>query len=222
MQSKDEPVPPRRFDRLHVTLMVLLAVVVTAVLTVWLVKVYVFPDEFEPVTLSAGESRTLEDKLSRLEATPQRRRAANETPALQPEAYSEAGASREIAFTERELNALLANNTDLARKLAIDLSDDLLSVKLLLPMDEDFPVLGGKTLKVHAGVELAFHDGRPVVVLKGVSVMGVPLPNAWQGNLKNIDLVREFGQQGGFWAAFADGVESMRVENGRLDIRLKE
>ncbi len=222
MQSRDEPVPPRRFDRLHVILMVLLAVVVTAVLTVWLVKAYVFPDEFEPVTLSAGESRTLEDKLSRLEATPQRRRAANETPALQPEAYSEAGASREIAFTERELNALLANNTDLARKLAIDLSDDLLSVKLLLPMDEDFPVLGGKTLKVHAGVELAFHDDRPVVVLKGVSVMGVPLPNAWLGNLKNIDLVREFGQQGGFWAAFADGVESMRVENGRLDIRLKE
>ncbi len=220
IEPTEHPPRPRRFDHLHVVLMVLLAIIIGAVVSVWVLTVYVFPDEFKPVVLSAEESQVLNAKLSHLESA--QGTASDAVPTLQPEAYSEAGANRNIALTEKELNALLANNTDLARKLAIDLSSDLLSVKLLLPLDEDFPVLGGKTLKVKAGVELAFNNDRPVVVLKGVSVMGVPIPNAWLGNMKNIDLVKEFGQQGGFWAAFADGVDSIRVEDGRLRIRLKE
>ncbi len=150
IEPTEHPPQPRRFDRLHVVLMVLLAIIIGAVISVWVLTVYVFPDEFKPVILSAEENQVLDAKLSRLETTPGR---AGATLPLQPEAYSEVGASRDIALTEKELNALLANNTDLARKLAIDLSSDLLSVKLLLPLDEDFPVLGGKTLKVKAGVD---------------------------------------------------------------------
>ncbi len=146
----------------------------------------------------------------------------SDDPFLKPEPYSEAGASREVAFTEREINALLAKNTDLARKLAIDLSDDLVSAKLLIPLDEDFPVLGGKTLRVNAGVEMTYKDRRPVIVLKGVSVFGVPIPNAWLGNLKNVDLAAEFGRDQGFWKTFADGVKTIQVSNGRLLIILKE
>ena len=101
--------------------------------------------------------------------------------------------------------ALPARYTDLARKLAIDLSDDLVSAKLLLPVDEDFPIMGGRILKVRAGAELAYRNGKPVVVLRGVSIMGVPIPNAWLGGLKNVDLVSEFGDAG-FWKAFSDGV----------------
>jgi hypothetical protein len=141
---------------------------------------------------------------------------------LKPERYSEAGAKREVSFNERELNALLAKNTDLARKLAIDLSADLVSAKLLVPMDPDFPVLGGKTLRFNAGLEMAYVNGQPRVVLKGVSVMGVPVPSAWLGGLKNVDLVTEFGASPGFWKSFAEGVEDIRVEDGRIKIKLKE
>ena len=59
-------------------------------------------------------------------------------------------------------------------------------------------------------------------VLKGVSLMGVPIPGAWLGGLKNVDLVQEFGDAQGFWKGFADGVEDIRVEEGALRIRLKE
>jgi hypothetical protein len=45
---------------------------------------------------------------------------------------------------------------------------------------------------------------------------------AWLGNLKNIDLVQEFGSDKGFWQAFADGVEEIEVEEGELRIKLKE
>ena len=95
------------------------------------------------------------------------------------------------------------------------------SERLLVPVDPDFPILGGKTLRVSAGVEMAFREARPVVVLRGVSVMGIPIPNAWLGGLKHIDLVSEFGGQRGFWKGFADGVDNIRVEEGRLRVELK-
>jgi hypothetical protein len=71
-------------------------------------------------------------------------------------------------------------------------------------------------------VELAYREGRPVVIIKGVSIWGVPVPNAWLGNVKNIDLVGEFGADRGFWKSFADGVQNIRVEDGQLRVQLKE
>ncbi len=107
-------------------------------------------------------------------------------------------------------------------KLVVDFSNDLVSVKLLIPVDPDFPIMGGKTLKVKAGAELAFRWGRLVVILRGISVMGVPLPNAWLGGLKNIDLVEVFGAEPGFWKGFSDGVAAIEVREGSLLILLKE
>ncbi len=231
---------PHRRDRpgvgpAGVALIVLVTIVVTLAGSYWFLKTYVFAREFQPVHLSAKEEQKLDHKLRLLgyqpDGTPAR--PARRSPAgrpqdydaqgvLIPQPYSEQGAKREISFNERELNALLAHNTDLARRLAIDLSRDLISAKLLLPMDPDFPVLGGKTLRLNAGVEMAYLHGRPVVVLKGISIMGVPLPNAWLGGLKNVDLVSEFGASPGFWKAFADGVEDIRVEDGRVKVKLKE
>ena len=59
-------------------------------------------------------------------------------------------------------------------------------------------------------------------MLKGVSVMGVPIPNAWLGGIKNVDLITEFGTDPGFWQAFSEGVEDIRVEDGRIKVKLKE
>ena len=203
----------------HVLLIVLATIAVTVGVTWWVLTSYLFVKEFRPVQLKAAEEQVLNAKL---------RAIGYEVPehdadgALKPEAYSEAGASREVSFSERELNAMLAKNTDLARKLAIDLSDDLVSAKLLVPLEPEFPVLGGKTLRVNAGVELAYRESRPIVILKGVSLMGVPIPNAWLGNLKNVDLVNEFGADQGFWKTFAEGVDNIRVEEGRMKVELKE
>jgi hypothetical protein len=211
-----------------IVLLVVVVAILASAATVWVITHYVFPREFSPVQLSEKEQRVLDAKLERVEATtlrPPRQagpdNAAPTTP-LEPERYSEAGAKREVAFTERELNALLARNTDLARKVAIDLSQDMASAKLLIPLDPDFPILGGKTLKVTAGLELRYADQRPVVALTGVSVWGVPIPNAWLGGLKHVDLVGEFGGQEGFWKSFAAGIEYVEVTDGQVIVKLKE
>lgn len=211
----EQPVK-KRFDTLHVVLFIILAIVVTSLITVWMVRTYIFPSEFKPVALSHKEEIVLDRKLERLGLSDN-----SASGKLEPERYSEEGAKREVTFSERELNAMLAKNTDLADKLAIDLSDDLVSAKLLIQLDEDFPIMAGKTLKLKTGVELAYRNGKPVVILKGVSVMGVPIPNSWLGNLKNIDLVKEYGGDKGFWKSFSNGVDQLSVEEGRLVLKLK-
>ena len=206
---------------------ILITILMSVGVTVWIINSYIFPKRFNPVVLTQKEVRVLDKKLrffsgfgSSTHSTDTSTKSQKESK-LTPEKYSE-GKNREVVLTERELNSLLNNNTDLSDKLAIDLSKDLLSVKLLIPLDQDLPAIGGKTIKVLAGMELTFENSHPIVILKGVSVMGVPVPNAWLGGLKNIDLIQEYGQDEGFWKAFSDGVEEMRVEEGRFKIKLKE
>ena len=208
-------------------------VIFTVLATIFVARAWLFPEPFRPTVLSQKEEQQLAVKLQHFEnlgpkhalaETPPVEKTGEQTGGgmLKSEPYSEKGASREINLTEREINGLLANNTDLAKKLVLDLSNDLISAKLLLPVDPDFPILGGKTLKVRAGAELAYKEASPVIKLKGISIMGVPIPNAWLGGLKNIDLVNEFGTDVGFWKVFADGVEAIKVQEGSVRIKLKE
>lgn len=200
----------------------LITVIISVVATVLVFNYYLFPKQLEPVELSQREESTLNQKLKRFGLPTLPSDTDTDSNALEPEPYSEVGAKREITFSEKELNAMLAKNTDLANKVAIDLTDNLASAKMIIPLDPDFPILGGKTLKAKAGAELAYANGRPIVILKGVSIWGVPIPNAWLGNLKNVDLVKEFGGDEGFWKSFSDGVENIHVEEGQLKIKLKE
>jgi hypothetical protein len=226
----------KRFGCLQVFGLIVLAVIITSGVTILVFKTYFFPSEFKPVTLNPHEEQILNAKIEKLDSIggdvnlhrkdtlkkPSKADRFDSSAALKPEPYSEKSIKREIIFTERELNALLAKNTDLARKLAIDLSDDLVSAKLLVPVDEDFPILGGKILRVRTGVAFTYDKGKPVVILKGITIMGVPMPNAWLGGIKNIDLVKEFGADKGFWKTFSDGVEDIKIKEGHLKIKLKE
>lgn len=214
----------------HVLLIILFTIVISVAGTYWVLKTYFFATTFTPVTLNAKEKKTLQAKLHALGYESDLSSRINKKESdeidkmgfLKPEPYSEENAPREIRFTERELNALLAKNTDLAQKFAIDLADNLVSAKLLIPLQEDFPVLGGKTLRFNAGIGMAYQFDKPVIVLKGVSIMGIPIPNAWLGGLKNIDLVSEFGVDPGFWKSFSEGVEEIQVTDGQIHIKLKK
>jgi hypothetical protein len=251
----------RGFSGLQVTGIVLAVIAVTVLVTFFVLRSWLFPPPFEPVTLSGLEQQQLDRKLGILsnvvhyasdkteqgtepsppsfdtaqqENTLPDKQSVKETvePAehhsperqekLEPEAYNEDAGAREIQLNEREINAILAKNTDLADKVAIDLAKDLVSAKILIPLDPDFPVLGGKTLKVKAGLELIYGEEGPVVKIRGISLMGVPLPNAWMGGLKNIDLVKEYGQEDGFWHTLIQGLDSLTIEEGHLRIVLKE
>jgi hypothetical protein len=216
INPEEQKSPKKRLSGIKLFFLVIGVAVVTSILTVWLGTLYFFPKKFKPVEFSRSESQALADKIDRLDPSSQPPKG------LTPEKYTENAESRHITFSERELNALLAKNTDLAEKLAIDLSDNLASARIIIPLDPDLPILGGKTLKLNAGLELRYEDAKPVVMLRGISLWGAPLPNSWIGGIKNVDLVKEFGGDSGFWKSFSEGIEYVRVEDGKLSLQLKE
>ncbi|MFO7809518.1 hypothetical protein [Guyparkeria sp.] len=232
------PEPKRGIGCLGVSLIVVGTMIVTLVLGAVVVRYFLFPNQFEPVELNATEQQTLDDKLATIgiysdQSPPRAGDRFSSKPEefdqqgrLKPEPYREKDTPREVQFDERELNAIIARDPEMARRLAIDLSEDLVSVKLLVPLPPDFPLMGGQTLRLNAGAEVRQvptpEGSRLAVIVTGVSLWGVPLPNTWIGGLKGVDLVAEFGGEPGFWQSLAEGVESVDVEEGWLVFRLAE
>jgi len=221
--SVQSAVVKKGFSGLQVFGLIILTFIVTALIGWWGVRTYIFPAQLDPVELSQQEQVELERKLTQLgfesqgiTIDEQGREAAVPTP------YSENLAERNVTLTERELNSLLAGDGNLANNVAIDLDNDMASIVALIPISEDSPIMSGRTVRLRGGVEIAYRSGQPVVILKGVSVMGVPIPNAWLGDLKNVDLAQEFGGTDGFWSSFSRGVEEIRIHDGKLQINLKE
>lgn len=215
------------FRGVHVFWIVIGTILLTAALTFWALRTYIYAKDFKPVELNNKEQTVLQGKLRALGYDPDPEPSAEpgtETDQqwLRAERYKEIQSRGSLSFSERELNSLLTKNPDLAKRVAVDLSDDMVSARILVPVDPDFPLLGGKTLRVSTGVEMAYHGGRPQIILKGVSIMGVPIPNSWLGGLKNVDLIGEFGDDQGFWSGFAQGVEDIQVQDGQLSIKLKQ
>ena len=224
------PAVKRGFSGPQVLGFVVLAILLSVGLTYWWVRSYLYAADFKPVALSASEQAALDSKLRQVGLDPKALMPAATRGAdpvdkdgrLIPERYTEDPSKRNIRLNERELNAMVASNAELARRFAIDLSDNLASAKVLIPVDPDMPFLGGKTLRVSTGLELNFQHDQPVVILRGVSIMGVPIPNAWLGNLKNVDLIKQFGTEPGFWQGFAAGIKSVAIKEDELRIELKE
>ena len=232
-------------------LIILATMLVTAGLTFFVIRTYIFPSPMTPVTLNAKEEQKLDQKLTQLgwqvdssasrSAThtsnaPNNRNSINDssvnvssvndnpindTGELTPQAYREYDADRQVSFSEKEVNAMIGRNPDFAQRVAIDFSDNLASATMLIPIPNDFPVMAGEILRVNTGLDIRLDaNRRPVVALVGVSLMGVPIPNAWLGNMKNVNLVSEFGDRG-FWNTFADGVEDVQIRDGELYIKLR-
>jgi hypothetical protein len=202
--------------RLSVVIAILaLTVVLTVVMTLFVAKFWLFQPAMDPVDLSPQEKTELETKLQILQT-------ASDQESVSPERYSEQSADRVIYFTQRELNAMIASEPDLARRAAVHLSEDMISANFLVTLPQDLPVLGGKTVKVSAGLRVAYSQGRPSIIIEGVSLMGIPVPSAWLGGLKGRDLVQYEGQGGDLWQAFGRGIADLQVEDGRLKVELSD
>lgn len=231
MAPSTHQTPPQtfRFSGFQILVLVGLIILVTILLTAWWMNKNIYAAPYTPTALTNSERQTLNSKMARL--TEGRYQSDNSgkavfahsaTAPLEPESYREDDSKREIHLSEKELNALIANDSETAKHMAIDLAKDLVSVKLLVPMAQDFPVLGGKTLQVHVGVVLKYINDKPVVAIRGISLGGIPIPQSWWGDIKNMNLIEQFGHEGEFWDQFAKGVENIDIQEGQLRVKLKE
>lgn len=184
--------------------------------------------EPDAVTLNTEEKAVLEAKLQALTPRarePETSRAPepadpiidldDEAEPLVPELYEETDGARELRFTERELNALIARDPDLAGRVAVRLTPGQVSTRVRVDVPADVPLIGGRVLNVRSGVRFETGDRQIRARLVGLSVAGIPLPDAWLGGLKGEDLLalEPFQQLRG-------GIESIEVRDGELALQL--
>jgi len=100
----------KRFGCLQVLGLVAIVVIITAGVSILVFKTYFFPSEFKPVNLNFQEEKVLAEKFENLGSIHKSSKSGRfgSTSTIEPESYSEEGIKREIRFTERELNGLLA------------------------------------------------------------------------------------------------------------------
>jgi hypothetical protein len=155
----------------------------------------------KPVALSAGELSAVEQKVAGMAGAP----------GYQPGA-------REIILSERELNGLLHHNTSLGETLQLELASGAVHARIRADLDPALPLVGGRRLNARARFLVADDTPRPSLVLDDFTLWGVSLPNAWLGGIKGRDLLGDLlGHADGGGLA---GVEALRIEPGRLVIRL--
>ncbi|MGB6135867.1 MAG: arginine N-succinyltransferase, partial [Shewanella sp.] len=119
-------------------LIILATMLVTAGLTFFVIRTYIFPSAMTPVTLNTKEEQQLDHKLTQLgwqvdssaRAPSNSTNSINDNPIndngeLTPQAYREYDAERQVTFSEKEVNAMIGRNPDFAKRVAIDFSNNL-------------------------------------------------------------------------------------------------
>ncbi|MFN2342639.1 MAG: hypothetical protein ABR542_04720 [Desulfonatronovibrio sp.] len=220
MKDSNPDSKPRSLSLKAVAGIVFLAIFISVVATLLVVRIWFFPSSINPVDLNEQEKVVLNAKLGALKS--QNTADENNVSKPSPGAYTERSQDRILYFTQRELNAMIARNPDLARKVSIHLSDRLISATMIVTLPVDFPVFGGRTVRISSGLHVDYQQGKPVITVEGVSIMGVPVPGAWLGGIKGRDLTAFYAEDEGFWSAFAQGVNDLKIEDGRLRVELAE
>lgn len=198
---------------LIVTGIVLTCCLLTAVGTVWWVKRNLYASPLRPVELSQTEQAALNEKLARLELV-------EETAAAQP--MPETEDPRTISLTAKEINAFLADQ-GIGEQVKLDLSRNRIAANFLLPIDKDAPLFAGTTLRIRVALSALMNEaGKLVVKVDDVSLGGIPLPNAWIGDIKGLDLVTgDIGSDPSV-QRFVAGIKNFQLEDGRMRIELNE
>lgn len=216
-----QPVPARK-PGLSIGRLVLILVGVfvlgcgiAAATTVWWVKRNIYASPIQPVHLTAKEQESLEAKLHVLETSA--------APAAQP-AASPGEQERTLVITPKEINAYLASR-DLGDRIQVQLAQDTISATVLLPVppDSGLPLVSGTTIRVGLTLNARMDDAKKVAVeVRDVRVGGLPMPNAWLGNVKGLNLAGENLENDPAMKQFFSGIQSLKIGPEGLRVVLAE
>jgi len=217
LSSATPALPKRSFWRhpLGITLGVLLGLagVATAAAGIWW-KSNFDPAPFTPVSLTTQEQAAFDQKLAAFPVG---------TPAAAPAPPVTDLANRTLVITEREVNAWLAKN-ELGEHVQVRFKNGKITGALLLDIPQDFPVLAGQRIKASLGLT-AHLDGTSrhlALVVDEVTVAGMPLPNAWVGDIKGVNLMDDPARMDPAVENFLRGIRQFEIQDGLVVVRLHE
>ncbi|MGJ8678095.1 MAG: hypothetical protein ACSHX0_11300 [Akkermansiaceae bacterium] len=182
--------------------LVIVAIIVAIILLI--VGLYFwFNRPIQPVVLSDGEQRVLDQKIE-----------------LAEERNYEKGA-KVLVLTEREVNALFHENTGMGAEVKFEFANDAVHARVVKDLDPDFPILGGKKLKARARFMMTDENDNPAIILDDLTVWGISLPNAWLADLKGQNLISNLGIDSNK-SQIGKGIQNIEVKNGEIMIELAE
>ena len=203
-------------------LAVLLIIFATIAITLWWLQ-----RPIKPVVLTPKEKTVVDQKLSYVEKSEPpagRGNPLSPTNMLGPEAADRpyVPGAKEIRLTEREINGLLNQNTDLGKSVRIEFARDAVNAYVVVPIPQDFPIAGGRMFRARGRFRISIgNGGTPYAILEDVSVFGISLPKAWLGGIKGENLLGDAVGRGGRRPVLR-GIKSLSVEPGALVLELED
>ncbi len=182
--------------------------------TAWWVKHNVYASAMQPVMLTAGEQTAFDGKLKTLESGATAPAAAPVDPEV---------AKRTLNLSEREINAFFAQQ-GLGEQVKVELTSGGVSATVLMPVDKDVPFVGGTTVRFKVSLGAKIDASKQFAMsVQDVSVGGVPLPNAWLGNMKGSNLLANanLGNDPAV-KGFLAGIRDFEIQDGNVRVVLNE
>lgn len=184
-----------------------------AAATAWWVKRNIYASPLLPVSLTQQEKQAFDEKVSAISGSPadgksNEQRAAEE--------------KRTLTLSDKEINAFL-NEKGIGDRVKVELSEGGVQATALVPVDKEVPVFGGKTIRL--AVALAGNmgaDRQPAFRIADVSVGGVPVPNAWLGDLKGVNLLASSIESDPLVKRFLAGIREFEFKKGTIRVLLNE
>ena len=140
------------------------------------------------------------------------------------QAVREHHATKPLALTADELNALIASGGEqgFKGKVYISLDGDQLKGELSVPLqDMGLSMFKSRYLNGSAIFNLSFRDGRLSVTPQTIQVRGEPLPEIYLREIRKQNLAFAFTNDPAA-AALLKGLEEIQVKEGKLVIAPKE
>lgn len=216
--SADTP-PPINAPRSGRPLLTLLGVFLAGALLAgggawWWFKRHLDARALTPVRLAGAEERAFEAKLQTLAAASDG--AGDQNPVSVDE--------RTLQISDREVNAFLAER-GLGEHLRVELGQDLVQVAMIVPIpaDSGLPLLAGANLRLRVALEVACDaQTGPNFAIREVRLGGVPLPAAWLGGVKGMNLLDSNLQRDPAVQGFLEGIRELEVRPGGIRVKLRE
>ncbi len=184
----------------------------------WWFKRHLDARALEPVQLAEAEERLFEAKLQALAAAGE----ASGVVGTVPDGRS--ADERTLQISGREINAFLAER-GLGENIRVELARDLLRIAMVVPMPSDsgLPLLSGANLRLHLSLAAACDpQAGPHIAIRDVRLGGIPLPNAWLGGIKGLNLVDQSLRQDPSVQRFLSGIRDLEVRPEGISLRLLE
>lgn len=189
---------------------------ITAAATAWWVKRNIYASPLRPVSLTQTEQKAFDEKVAALSSSGETQKDER-TPAQRA-----ADEKRTLVVTEKEINAFLAKQ-GLGGQVKVELADGSVEATALVPMDKDLPWLGGKTLRLKLALSGNMDSGmKPAFQITDVSIGGVPLPNAWLGDVKGVNLLASSVGGDPVVKQFLAGIREFEITKGTIRVLLNE